>query len=229
MADDKRILQLVSNLIQNAIKFTPSGGKILVRVRADKITKTVSLSVQDNGQGIEPALLPQVFDQFKQENMSSSRAYGGPGLGLALCKTIVEHHSGKIKVVSEGRNKGTTVVVHLPLSMHSQRTSLPNSSGGDAKFENLGLRVLIVDDSADSLELFKIWLKKSGAEVVRLESASGVIQLVESFRPHVLLSDISMPGEDGFALIAKNESSAHREGWQNSCWGHHSKCQNRRL
>ncbi len=204
LADDKRIQQLIINILQNAIKFTPQHGKICVRVSIDDSNDQANIEVQDNGQGIDPLFLPHVFDQFKQENMTTNRAYGGLGLGLAICKTIVEQHEGELSVSSEGRGKGATFSVKLPLVKSQQHISarVPvMRSSGNTSFK--GVKILVVDDSKDNLALFKIWLKSSGAEIKTLDSASGVIKALSTFKPDVLLSDISMPGEDGFALIAK--------------------------
>ncbi|MEK6775093.1 MAG: ATP-binding protein [Bdellovibrionota bacterium] len=211
LADDKRIQQLISNLVQNAIKFTHANGKIVVTVRTDQKNKTASLSVQDNGHGIDLTFLPYVFDQFKQENMTTNRTFGGLGLGLAICKTIVEQHKGKIKATSAGLGKGATFVVQLPLAGQSEIVILkspPILNVSDFK----GLRILLVDDAPDNLLLFTFWLKKTGAEIKTLDSAVGVIEAMDTFRPHILLSDISMPNEDGYALIAKVRALSPERG-----------------
>ncbi len=210
-ADANRIQQLISNLVQNAIKFTPPHGKIVVSVRTDQITKMASISVHDNGNGIDPLFLPHVFEQFKQENMTTSRAYGGLGLGLTICKSIVDQHHGKIAAISGGAGQGATFTVLLPLSEQQQKSELhlsPLPLDSDLR----GLRILLVDDSPDNLALFTIWLRECGANIKTLDSANGVIEALKSFKPHVLLSDISMPGEDGYALIAKVRALSNDKG-----------------
>lgn len=206
MADQKRSHQLIAHLIYNAIKFNREGGRVFVKMGLDKNTNCAIIEVKDSGKGIDPAFLPHVFEQFQQENMSTNRRFGGLGLGLAICKTIVAQHQGEISVSSAGEGKGSTFTVKLPLTdkfvAHASLTVGHSALQVDLR----GLRVLIVDDSIDNLALFTIWLRGSGAEIKTMESAAGVIEAIRDFRPHVLLSDISMPGEDGYALIAKVRS-----------------------
>ncbi len=203
LGDQKRIQQLVSNLVQNSIKFTPPQGRITVSVRTSIFEKLATVTVTDTGQGIEPSFLANVFDQFKQESMSINRPYGGLGLGLAICKSITEEHQGRITVSSEGRGKGATFTVKLPLSNFMIKRVASKAVADKELLSLAGIRVLVVDDSTDNLQLFSVWLKKAGAEIKTLSSPAGVVGAIESFRPHVLLSDISMPGEDGYDLIAK--------------------------
>ena len=200
--DESRIQQLISNLVQNAIKFTPANGIITVSVAKDQKGKVAFVEIKDNGQGIDPEFLPYIFEQFKQENMSTSRTFGGLGLGLAICKTIIEQHHGKIKATSKGTGKGSTFIIQLPLAAQSK---IPIAKVlAESKVEDFkGLRLLLVDDSEDNLVLFRTWLKNSGLEIKTLNSAIEVIATLASFKPDVLLSDISMPGEDGYTLIAK--------------------------
>lgn len=212
LADDKRIQQLISNIVQNAIKFTPAQGTIQVIVQTNKQSKTASVTVHDNGRGIDPAFLPYVFDQFRQENMTTNRTFGGLGLGLAICRTIVEQHKGEIKAISAGLGKGSTFVVRLPLAVMDEQvllSALPKINVADFK----GLKILLVDDAPDNLMLFTAWLQRTGAIIKTLDSALGIIEAMDTFRPHILLSDISMPIEDGYALIAKVRAlSAERGG-----------------
>ena len=202
-ADDKRMKQLFSNLLHNAIKFTPANGSIQIRVEVNKQSGFAEFTISDSGQGIEAHFIPSVFDQFKQENMATNRSYGGLGLGLAICKTIVEQHKGEISVTSAGRGKGARFKVLLPLFLPKSNAFPVEVNQNEEKINLSGLKVLVVDDSHDNLNLFKIWLLASGAEVSTQNSATGIIDHIQSFKPHVLLSDISMPGEDGFALISK--------------------------
>lgn len=212
-ADDQRIQQLVFNLIQNAIKFTPVGGTVTLNVSKDSETNQAHIDVSDNGQGINREFLPYVFDQFKQENMSTSRSYGGLGLGLAICKTIVEMHKGEITAHSEGYGLGAKFSVHFPLSLSViQSQALSKRTFLNKAVDLKGLRVLVVDDSKDNLLLFRIWLKNSGADTMTLDSAKGVIEAIDQYKPHVLLSDISMPDEDGYALITKVRALSPKHG-----------------
>lgn len=206
MADQKRTHQLISHLIYNAIKFNYERGQVTINLSLEKESNHAVIQVKDTGKGIDPAFLPHVFEKFQQENMSTNRNYGGLGLGLAICKTIVAQHQGEISVVSAGEGKGSTFTVKLPLT--TQMASSVSSTVGHSglQVDLRGLRVLVVDDSIDNLALFTIWLRSSGAEIKTMESASGVVEAIHDFRPHVLLSDISMPGEDGYSLIAKVRS-----------------------
>lgn len=215
MADPRRAHQLISHLIHNAIKFTHYEGHVKISLDYDQLSDCAVMEVKDDGEGIDPFFLPHVFEQFKQENMSTNRSYGGLGLGLAICKTIVGQHGGDICAYSEGRGKGATFTVRLPLALRSKAAKVvaPATVSQSAREVDLhGLRVLVVDDSKDNLVLFTIWLKNSGAEILTMESASGVIEAIHKFRPHVLLSDISMPGEDGYSLIAKVRSMSPQNG-----------------
>ncbi len=213
IADDKRIQQLISNLVQNAIKFTPAMGKVEVIVRTDPKNKMASLTVRDNGHGIDPAFLPYVFDQFRQENMTTNRTFGGLGLGLAICKTIVEQHQGEITAFSSGLGTGSSFVVQLPLAALGEIAVLKAPLRVNvADFR--GLRILVVDDAVDNLMLFQVWLNKTGAIIKTLDSAAGIIEAMDTFRPDILLSDISMPIEDGYALIAKVRALSPERGGQ---------------
>lgn len=206
MADKKRSHQMISHIIYNAIKFNREGGNIAIKMSLEKITNSAVIEVKDSGRGIDPAFLPHVFEHFQQENMSTSRTYGGLGLGLAICKTIVAQHQGEISVASAGEGKGATFTVKLPLTDHFVASASSTVAHSAFQVDLRGLRVLVVDDSIDNLALFTIWLRGSGAEIKTMESAVGVVEAIHDFHPHVLLSDISMPGEDGYALIAKVRS-----------------------
>lgn len=212
LADPKRTQQLISHLIYNAIKFNHRGGHVEINLAVDSLTQQALIEVKDDGQGIDPAFLPHVFDQFKQENMSTNRSYGGLGLGLAICRTIVAEHGGEISVTSDGIGHGATFTVRMPLAAQMPVSAAATVAHSATQVDLRGLRVLMVDDSADNLALFTIWLRKSGAEIKTMDSATGVIEAINEFRPHVLLSDISMPGEDGYSLIAKVRSMSPQNG-----------------
>ncbi len=203
MADEQRLSQVISNLISNAVKFTPCGGTITVSTLRD--FDTYVLSVEDTGQGVEPSFLPFMFDRLKQEDMSTTRRHGGLGLGLAIAAHIVEEHEGSITAESEGRGYGMKVHVILPVIGKEKIISqkLPTITTNPSL---KGLRVLVVDDSPDILHLLRLWLGKAEAEVRLTSSAAGALHELSTFRPDVLLSDIGMPEMDGYQLISKIRS-----------------------
>lgn len=212
MADQKRSHQMIAHIIFNAIKFNHENGQVFVKLSFDQNANCAVIAVKDTGKGIDPAFLPHVFERFQQENMSTNRSYGGLGLGLAICKTIVAQHHGEISVASAGEGKGATFTVRLPLALGDQNVVSSTVAHSGVKVDLKGLRVLVVDDSVDNLALFTIWLRNSGAEIKTMDSANGVVEAIHEFRPHVLLSDISMPGEDGYDLIAKVRSLPAKMG-----------------
>jgi CheY-like chemotaxis protein len=206
--DPDRLQQVVWNLLSNAIKFTPRGGRVSVELtRPDS---HVELAVRDTGQGIRPEFLPHVFERFRQADSSSTRAHGGLGLGLAIVRHLVEMHGGTVEAQSEGEGRGASFVVKLPLGpiRPGADPALPapaaRPAAAEAAVEDLsGVRVLIVEDDAESRELLESMLGRLGAEVEVAASAAEALAAVERRAPHVLLSDIEMPGEDGYALIRK--------------------------
>jgi PAS domain S-box-containing protein len=210
--DETRIAQVVSNLLVNALKFTPVGGTINVRVvRLDGFAK---LTVRDNGQGIDPVFLPHVFEALRQENMETTRMHGGLGLGLAIVQFITERHGGKVSVHSEGRGKGAEFSVTFPLIPYEelQNEQLEANLETQGNPDLHGVKVLAVDDSQDILSLINIWLSKAGAQVKTATSAKEGFEVFRSFRPDVVLSDIGMPGEDGYSFIAKVRALSGEEG-----------------
>lgn len=208
--DEQRLAQVVANLLTNAIKFTPSGGHIGVSLKS--LQNTYEIVIADSGQGIDSAFLPHIFDRLKQEDMSTTRAHGGLGLGLAIASHIVEEHKGKIDAHSEGRNKGTVMRVTLP-ALVSAVVPVTKTSEVTASADSLrGIRVLVVDDSPDILQLISVWLKKAEVEVKLVGSADEVLKSIAQFKPHVLLSDIGMPEVDGYQLISKIRKLSKEEG-----------------
>jgi signal transduction histidine kinase/ActR/RegA family two-component response regulator len=210
LADPARLQQIVWNLLSNAIKFTPGGGR--VEVRLERVASHVEIIVNETGEGIKADFLPFVFDRFRQADGSITRQHGGLGLGLAIVRHLVELHGGTVKAESLGEGQGATFTVNLPLAaVHTQDRG---SRRVDAAAENTqlavecperleGLKVLVVDDEADMCELLKAMLGDCGAEVTSAGSASEALELLEPLRPDVLISDIGMPGEDGYFLIGK--------------------------
>ncbi|NJN16286.1 MAG: PAS domain-containing protein [Oscillochloris sp.] len=205
VGDANRLQQVVWNLLSNATKFTPSGGIITVRLERDD--HYARLSISDTGQGIAPEFLPFVFEQFRQAESSSNRVHGGLGLGLALVRHLVELHGGTVAAASAGANQGAIFTVRLPLAPLAVATTPAGDERAAATVdphnipELSGLRVLVVDDQPDILEILADILSTCGAEVELCTTAHGALATLKSWRPDVLVSDIAMPGEDGYWLI----------------------------
>jgi PAS domain S-box-containing protein len=206
--DPVRLQQVVWNLLSNAIKFTPRGGR--VQIRSERVNSHLEIVVSDTGQGIPPDFLPHVFDRFRQADQKTSRQHGGMGLGLAIVRHLVEMHGGTVRASSEGEGRGSTFTVTLPITPVYQL----DSSGGrvhpaardllpaDDYGERLdGLRILVVDDEVDTRELLKQGLEYCGAKVDVVGSATEALNALTATAPDVLISDIGMPGIDGYDLI----------------------------
>lgn len=201
--DATRIQQIVWNLLSNAVKFTPRGGKVEVALK--QLGAYVEISVSDTGIGINPEFLPYVFERFRQADGTTTRRHGGLGLGLAIVKQLVEMHGGGVRAHSEGEGRGATFAVTLPVSgmraeIHSARTPeeerLVSLDGLLAR-----VRVLVVDDEADARQLIRRILVDCHADVAVAGSADEALELLSRSSPDVLLSDIGMPGKDGYELI----------------------------
>lgn len=202
VGDRKRLQQVLWNLLANAIKFTPKGGHIIVTV--GRINSHVEIAVSDNGRGIAADFLPYVFERFRQADSSTTRQYGGLGIGLALVKQLVELHGGDVRAESAGLNQGATFTVSLPIivaRIASTSTPHPNPAVGATGEELAGIRVLAVDDDADSLEVVKRVLSARGAVVRGTGSTEDALKEFTEFQPDVILSDIGMPGSDGYQFI----------------------------
>jgi signal transduction histidine kinase/CheY-like chemotaxis protein len=213
-ADSNRLQQVFWNLLSNAVKFTPSGGRVTIQLR--KVNSGVEIVVADTGQGISAEFLPFVFDRFRQADSTSTRQHGGLGLGLAIARHLIEIHGGAVEARSGGEGQGATFTVRLPLVgsvVESLDTSLTAAANIDAEAESKarlqsqqilsGLHVLIVDDDCDTLELLSVALTQRSANVTTVSSAAAAIDSIKTCRPDVLISDIAMPGEDGYELIQK--------------------------
>jgi signal transduction histidine kinase/ActR/RegA family two-component response regulator len=207
--DPARLQQVVWNLLANAVKFTPKGGRVEVHLR--RVNSHVEIVVSDTGEGIARGILPFVFDRFRQADSSSTRAHAGLGLGLALVKHLVELHGGTVVARSAGEGEGASFVVKLPITIAQlpgdalarvhPTAAAPDTSPRGVRLD--GLRVLVVDDDPGALELAAAILTGAGASVRSCRSAAEALVVLPEWRPHVLVSDIEMPGEDGYSLIRK--------------------------
>jgi PAS domain S-box-containing protein len=209
--DSSRLQQVVWNLVNNASKFTPNGGRI--EVRMERIGSQVQVSVSDTGQGIEPELLPYLFERFRQGDVSTKRNSGGLGLGLAIVKHLVEMHGGTVSASSAGLGDGAKFVVLLPIaaslddSHHATANTDSRQMAEIARLENV--RVLFVDDDVDTCSIMSRILKQTGAVVTTATDVDTALAEVEQFQPQVLVSDIGMPGRDGYDLIREVRARGH--------------------
>jgi signal transduction histidine kinase/ActR/RegA family two-component response regulator len=201
-ADAARLQQIIWNLLTNAIKFSPSDGRIVVRCKQDD--DGLVLTVQDQGRGIAPEFVPFLFERFTQSDSSSSRLHGGLGLGLSIVKHLVELHGGHVSAASAGLGLGSTFTVQLP------RDSALEASGAevtqfDTELGSLdplsGLHIVVVDDDDDAREMLALILKEHGARVTGADGYASGLSSLQQHRPDVLVSDIGMPGKDGYELI----------------------------
>ncbi len=195
--DSSRVQQIVSNLVSNAIKFSTAGGNVSVTLR--RLGTEVLLRVQDDGIGIAGEFLPHIFDAFRQGDASSTRRHGGLGLGLAIVRELCELHGARVRADSAGTNQGSTFEVSFPGLDASSRPDEPTIPS-DYPSGLSGTCVLVVDDDADGLDYVARVLSQVGAEVRTARSVSAALDLVSSWRPHVVVSDISMPARDGYDL-----------------------------
>ncbi|HET6861569.1 MAG TPA: ATP-binding protein, partial [Pyrinomonadaceae bacterium] len=203
--DANRLQQVVWNLLSNAVKFTNSGGRVNVKLSQENAS--VMVSVSDTGQGIRREFLPYVFDRFRQADSTTTRQHGGLGLGLAIARHLIEIHGGTITAESEGAGKGATFVITLPW-MESATNQAEFQTAGNVRPTKApmllaGVCVLVVDDDEDTLQLMATALTSRQAKVVAVSSAGEAIRAIEVNRPDVLISDIAMPGEDGYGLIER--------------------------
>jgi signal transduction histidine kinase/ActR/RegA family two-component response regulator len=201
--DPTRLRQIVWNLLSNAIKFSLPGGCVVLRAR--RVKSELAISVKDRGQGISAEFLPHVFERFRQADMTSTRAHGGLGLGLAIVRQLVELHSGTVGVDSPGPGRGATFVITLPFLTSSEKVvaSLTYQDGFTGGANLSGLRVLVVDDEVDTRELLKTVLSKQGARVTTAQSAAAALRSISRVKPDLLISDIGMPGADGYELMRR--------------------------
>jgi len=215
--DPGRLQQVVWNLLANAIKFTPSRGRIDLRL--ERAGSHARLTVRDTGQGISPELLPHIFDRFRQDERT--RRHGGLGLGLAIVCHIVKLHEGTVWAESDGEGRGATLVVELPLpgedvpSAQKPAVAYRRLDSASSRVINLARRrILVVDDDADARDLLAQILGQAGADVTVAASADEALEVLRRWRPDVLVSDIGMPGDDGYVLIRKVRALRFEEGGQ---------------
>lgn len=210
MGDAQRLQQIIWNLLSNAVKFTPNGGRVQILFECHD--SAVEVTVNDTGIGIRSAFLPHIFERFRQGDGGATRLHGGLGLGLSIVRHLTEMHGGSVTAFSEGVGLGARFVLRLPLAATRGVAPAPlRSALGEALLTQdarcpqglNGLRVLVVDDEADSREVIRALLEYCGLKVTVAASVSEALHCFKEERPEVLLSDIGMPGEDGFSLIAK--------------------------
>jgi CheY-like chemotaxis protein/anti-sigma regulatory factor (Ser/Thr protein kinase) len=207
--DANRLQQVVWNLVTNAIKFTPRGGRVQVTLR--EIESHVQVQVSDTGQGIRPGVLPYIFERFRQGDTSPTRQAGGLGLGLAIVKNLVEMHGGSVAAMSDGEGLGSTFSVRFPLAVASTPFETPStlSDVGLAPVPVLlrGVEALVLDDEPDARDLVERLLKDAGADVVTAASAhEALVQIEQGFVPDIILSDIGMPEQDGYQFMLRVRS-----------------------
>ena len=198
-ADPVRLEQIIWNLLNNSVKFTPNGGRITVRLQEEH--SHIVLTVTDNGQGIDSSFLPHIFEIFRQADAGTNRAQSGMGIGLAVVQQLVELHGGSVSAHSEGIGKGATFMIRLPRTSNSKAHSSPAQALGIGSLE--GMSVLVVDDSEDTTEMVRHLLEIGGASVCSATSGFEALRLARENEFDVVLSDISMPEMDGFEFLSK--------------------------
>lgn len=209
--DAARLQQVMWNLLTNAVKFTPHRGQVTVELR--QLNGLAQIRVIDTGRGINPQFLPHVFEYFRQEDGSTTRKFGGLGLGLAIVRQIVEMHGGTVTAESQGENQGATFIIQLPLMQ--QATSIasePIHTQTEAEVPLDGVQILLVDDQPDTREFQAFVLELSGANVTAVASGLEALQALEQFTPDVLVSDIGMPEMDGYMLMQQIRSRPPNQG-----------------
>jgi len=210
LADPNRLQQIVWNLITNAVKFTPRGG--MVEVRMTLTEAGMELTVSDTGTGIAAEFLPHIFERFSQADATSRRVHGGLGIGLAIVKNLVEMHGGTVQAASEGLGKGSQFTMVLPLkaaqspAVPAPVSAIESQDATEAESSEIslrGVRVLIVDDDHDARKVLTRLLADFEASVADAGSVEKAMVMIDVFKPHVLISDIGMPGQDGYDLVRK--------------------------
>ncbi|BAY97309.1 multi-sensor hybrid histidine kinase [Tolypothrix tenuis PCC 7101] len=209
--DAVRLQQVLWNLLTNAIKFTPNGGR--VDIRLERVENQAQITVTDTGKGINPNFLPYIFESFRQEDVSITRKYGGLGLGLAIVRHIIEAHGGTVAVNSPGEGQGATFTVSLPLQNIEPESDRTADLAAD-ELNLAGIKILTIDDEPDSRDFLTVLLDYYGAEVVTVATSYEFLAALESFQPDVIVSDIGMPEVDGYTLIKQVRSLLPEQGGQ---------------
>jgi len=207
--DAVRLQQIVWNLLTNAVKFTPSGGRIDIRL--EQIDHQAQITITDTGKGISPDFLPHIFESFRQEDASVTRNHGGLGLGMAIVYQLVEAHGGTVTADSLGEGQGATFTVRLPLLNVNSKEDQPSPSR-EQNLDLTGIRVLIIDDEPDSRELLAVMLSQARAEAMTVASAAEFLIALDSFQPDMVMSDIGMPEVDGYTLLRQVRSLSPEQG-----------------
>ncbi|HYR84962.1 MAG TPA: PAS domain-containing protein [Terriglobia bacterium] len=212
-ADPDRLQQIVWNLVSNAIKFTPKGG--LISISAEQAASEMRIVVRDNGEGIDPEFLPHVFDRFSQADSTNVRTHGGLGVGLSIVRYIVELHGGNVMAESLGKGHGATFTVLLPVKTEAKSQTRRSKRIAKAVSSLKGMRLLIVEDEPDARELLALVLEHEGAIVTKAGSVQEALAALQTNAPDILISDIAMPGENGYVLLEKlrrieKEQERHR-------------------
>src|SRR5581483_5617045 len=220
--DSNRLQQVIGNLVSNAIKFTPDGGQI--EVRLERVNSQAQITVSDTGKGISADFLPYVFDHFRQADSSITRRQGGLGLGLAIVRHIVALHGGTVHAESSGNGQGSAFTVRLPLAA-AGKVKIFATNGWQLPSINLeratpfyrlpelsGLQVMTIDDDPDTLGMLRAVLEQGGAKVRTCLSAAAALEALTDWWPDVLISDIVMPDKDGYALIGKVRTLEQERG-----------------
>ncbi len=210
--DATRLQQVIWNLLVNAIKFTPEGGRVALSVRCDGVDSEIAVS--DTGQGLSQEFLPYVFDRFRQAHGGTNRRHSGLGLGLAIARQIVEQHGGTVRAESSGLGKGSTFTIHLPIAVPVTAKEPDGAVGAQTHdVQRLdGLRILVVEDNSDNREFLVLLLERAGAIVTAAASVEDAFQALDASHPDALVSDIGLPDDDGYALIARLRQREAQQG-----------------
>src|SRR5579862_9072500 len=215
--DPDRLQQVMTNLLSNSVKFTPNGGRI--QIELSRVDSHAEVVVKDNGIGMEPDLLPFIFERFRQGDTGSARKHSGLGLGLAIARHIVELHGGIISARSDGIGMGAEFTLQIPIPAATKASDLRDGEVSRMAASSAtplpalgGLRIMVVDDEADAREVVSAVLTQAGAEVAAVGSSADAMELLARWKPELIVSDIGMPGEDGYTLIRKVRALSAEQG-----------------